>query len=121
MDEKDKDRIAAEIAADYRTTIRETAAAELRNQPGRPSSTEFKSIGLAYFLWLGFGTFGAHRFYLGYPFGAAGMLMLTIFTGVFSLQPSLSTFGHLLGVALMVWWLADAFLIPRLLPAAPDY
>jgi hypothetical protein len=43
------------------------------------------------------------------------MLVLGIFAGVFSLLPLLFVFGYVLGVALMVWWLADAFLIPRMI------
>ena len=113
MEQSEKDRIAAEIAADYRNTIRETAEAERRNRPGRPLGD--KSMGLAYFFWFGFGGLGAHRFYLGYPLSGAGMLILGIFAGVFSLLPFLFVFGYLLGAALMVWWLADAFLIPRMI------
>jgi TM2 domain-containing membrane protein YozV len=113
MDQNEKDRIAAEIAADYRNTIRETADTERRIRSGIAGE---KSLGLAYFFWFGFGGLGVHRFYLGYPLSGAGMLFLAIFAAMFSLLPFLSIFGYLLGVALMVWWLADAFLIPRLIP-----
>jgi TM2 domain-containing membrane protein YozV len=114
MEQSEKDRIAAEIAADYRNTIRETAEAERRNRSASPTGE--KSMGLAYFFWFSFGGLGAHRFYLGYPLSGAGMLILGIFAGMFSLLPFLFVFGYLLGVALMVWWLADAFLIPRMIP-----
>jgi TM2 domain-containing membrane protein YozV len=120
MEQSERDRIAADLAAEYRSTIRETAAAERRDRSRGAHSNEIKSIGLAFFLWFSFGTLGAHRFYLGRPLSAACMLVLTIFAGVFSLQPERMQLGFLLGAALGVWWLVDAFLIPRLLPGPPD-
>ncbi len=47
MDQKTKDRIAAEIAAEYRATIRQTAEAERSNRRDRPRAP--KSIRRAYF------------------------------------------------------------------------
>lgn len=59
-------------------------------------------------LWFFLGGFGAHRFYLGRTGSAVGMLLLTIF-GVL-------TAYFLIGIALLlavgIWWILDAFLIP---------
>jgi TM2 domain-containing membrane protein YozV len=109
MEQNERDRIAAELAVEYRDMIRDSAAAEQLNRPGGG-----RSMGLAYFFWFSFGTFGAHRFYLGRPLSGAGMLVLGIFAALLSLQ-SLLIFGSLLGGALAVWWLIDAFLIPGML------
>jgi len=57
-----------------------------------------KSKGIAYLLWLVFGMFGAHRFYLGRKGSAIAQLILT-----------LTVFGTLVSFP---WWLVDAFLIP---------
>jgi TM2 domain-containing membrane protein YozV len=67
-----------------------------------------KSTLIAYLLWWFLGYFGAHRFYLGRTGSAIAMLLLTlisfagliIFIGIFGL------------LAVGVWWLVDAFLIP---------
>ena len=115
MEPGEKERIAAELAAEYRSTIRETAAAEQRARSGGGYAATSKSLGLAYFFWFSFGTLGAHRFYLGRPLSAAGMLILAIFTTMFSVLPLPAQFGLPLGGALGLWWLADAFLIPRMI------
>ncbi len=121
MDQKTKDPMAAETAAEYRATIRETAEAERSNRSGQGRPRAAKSMRLAYFFWFLLGGFGLHRFYLGYPLSGAGMLVLALFNGMFWLLPLPAILGYGLGVALTVWWLADAFLIPGLAPDAPHY
>lgn len=59
-----------------------------------------KSVAGAYVLWLFLGLLGAHRFYLGRTGSAVIMFLL-----------SLSVVGLVLTV---VWFVVDAFLIPRL-------
>lgn len=56
-----------------------------------------KRTGVAYAFWLVLGWLGAHRFYLERP--ATGLLML------------------LTGGGLLVWWVADAWRIPRMVRA----
>jgi TM2 domain-containing membrane protein YozV len=122
MDQRDKDRIAAEIAADYRQTIRETAAEDARNQRSRYRATDStKSIGVAYVLWFFAGGIGAHRFYLGYIASGVGMLLLSVFAVILGILPFLFVFSWPLLAVLTIWWLIDAFLIPRMLPDGPAY
>lgn len=67
-----------------------------------------KSTGATYLLWFFLGTFGAHRFYLGRISSGVGMLMLAL----------LGWLPLFLGwVALGIWWLIDAFLIPDIIRA----
>lgn len=77
---------------------------------------EKKSAGIAYFLWLLFGTFGGHRYYIGRVESAAAMtgiavvsLLLLFVAGESSALLLLGMFGY--GVV-GVWALIDAFLIP---------
>lgn len=64
-----------------------------------------KSVGAAYILWFVLGYFGAHRFYLGHvnsglaQFALFALGWIPVFTGWF---------------VLAIWWLVDAFVIPRL-------
>lgn len=118
MDQKEKDRITAEIAADYRQTIRETAASEARNQSMRTKATGSKSAGVAYVLWFFVGGLGAHRFYLGAIASGAAMLVLSVCGVIFSMLPALFVFSLPLLALLSIWWLIDAFLIPRMLETA---
>ena len=73
-----------------------------------------KSVLVAYLLWFFFGALGAHRFYLKRT--GSGLIMLVIFiaTAVFSVV-GLGFFG---AIALAIWILVDAFLIPGI---ARDY
>lgn len=70
-----------------------------------------KSTGAAYLLWLFLGGFGAHRFYLGQTgTGAAQLILfllgwLTLIIGI----------GLFLLIAVGIWALVDAFLIPGLI------
>jgi TM2 domain-containing membrane protein YozV len=122
MDQRDKDRIAAEIAAEYRQTIRDTAAGDVRAQRTRFKATNStKSVGVAYVLWFFGGTLGAHRFYLGYIASGTAMLVLTVFAVVIAMLPFLMVFSLPLLAVLAIWWLIDAFLIPRMLPDGPAY
>ncbi|SER12793.1 TM2 domain-containing protein [Sphingobium sp. YR768] len=72
-----------------------------------------KSTGVAYLLWLFLGSFGGHRFYLGQTGTAITQLLLliigwtTIIVGV----------GIFMLIALGIWVLVDAFLIPGMVRA----
>ena len=122
MDQKEKDRIAAEIAAEYRQTVRETADNETRNRGVRNRTPGYaKSIGVAYFLWFFGGTLGIHRFYLGNTASGAAMFMLTACVVIFSVMPAMFVFSLPLMALLGFWWLFDAFLIPRMFEETPTY
>ncbi|MDR6225773.1 TM2 domain-containing protein [Desmospora profundinema] len=91
------------------------------NQPpasGREPATAEESrrerTMVAYVLWLFLGVFGAHRFYLGrwvtgLVMAAAGMITLTV--GILTYLVTGSPLSALL--PLFLWWLLDAFLMPR--------
>ncbi len=65
-----------------------------------------KSTGASYLLWFFLGGFGAHRFYLGRMPTAAGQLALLL----------LGWIPLFLGwIALGIWLLVDAFLIPGMI------
>jgi len=67
-----------------------------------------KSALIAYLLWWFLGGFGAHRFYLGRTGSAVAMLVITLVSMVLVLVAV-----GLLGIlAIGIWWLIDAFLIP---------
>jgi TM2 domain-containing membrane protein YozV len=72
-----------------------------------------KSTGVAYLLWFFLGSFGGHRFYLGQTGTAITQLLLliigwtTIIVGV----------GIFMLIALGIWVLIDAFLIPGMVRA----
>jgi TM2 domain-containing membrane protein YozV len=117
MAEKTKEEIAEELRAEYRAAIKRTAEEEdtLRRQGTfRPGGK--KSMGIAYLFWFLLGGFGLHRFYLGRPLSGAAMLALMIAGVVLSFQPLLVIFSIVPGAALFVWWLLDAFLIPKMVP-----
>ena len=58
-----------------------------------------KSTPIAYVFWVFLGLFGGHRFYLGEPVTGFAQLICTI---------------SILGIPVtVIWWLIDAFLIPR--------
>ena len=67
-----------------------------------------KSAGISYVLWFFVGGLGGHRFYLGYTGSAVGMLVLAIA----SILLSVVGIGLLGLIALGIWVLVDAFLIP---------
>jgi TM2 domain-containing membrane protein YozV len=67
-----------------------------------------KSALIAYLFWFFLGAIGAHRFYLGRV--GSGLIMFTLFVASFVLMVVL--IGLLGFLALGVWWLIDAFLIP---------
>lgn len=78
---------AAMMSAQKMLETRPTLSSALK-----PSPKASKDIGVAYFLWLFLGIFGAHRIYLGDNVG--GLLQLITMGGAGS------------------WWLLDIFLIP---------
>lgn len=67
-----------------------------------------KSTGLAYVLWFFLGWIGVHRFYLGRTGSGIALLVLSICSVFFSFV----VVGVIGFVAILVWLLADAFLIP---------
>ena len=67
-----------------------------------------KSMGLSYLLWFLLGGLGGHRFYLGKTVSAIGMITLLIFGGLLSAVG----IGLFFLIALGIWVLVDAFLIP---------
>ncbi|MCC2976229.1 NINE protein [Sphingomonas sp. PL-96] len=68
-----------------------------------------KSVAITYAFWLCLGAFGAHRFYAEKRRSAVGQLLLTI---ACIAVPDVNI-GAALLAAVMLWLLADAFLIPR--------
>ncbi|MEY3230793.1 MAG: TM2 domain-containing protein [Phycisphaerales bacterium] len=69
-----------------------------------------KSLLVAYLLWWFLGWAGAHRFYLGRTGSAIVMLMVFVISSVLLLI-MIGWFGY---VALGLWWLVDALLIPSI-------
>lgn len=72
-----------------------------------------KSTGIAYLLWFFLAGFAAHRFYLGKTGSAIAMLLL--FWGGVLL--TVIGIGLLMMLAVGVWWIVDAFLIPGIIEA----
>jgi len=70
-----------------------------------------KSTLIAYLLWWFLGYFGAHRFYLGHTGSAIAMLIITLI----SLAGTLILIGFVGLIAIGIWWLVDAFLIPGII------
>lgn len=69
-----------------------------------------KSVGVAYLLWFFLGGFGAHRFYLGQTGTALAMLILFVLGWL-----TIVVFvGTILLIAVGIWMIVDAFLIPGL-------
>jgi TM2 domain-containing membrane protein YozV len=67
-----------------------------------------KSALVAYLLWWFLGYFGAHRFYLGAT--VSGVIMLVLF--LVSLCLTLAYVGLIGILAVAIWWIVDAILIP---------
>ncbi|HVY99586.1 MAG TPA: TM2 domain-containing protein [Dongiaceae bacterium] len=119
MDQRTKDQITAELRAEYRETIKRTAAEDKLAQRTR-YNTAPKSMGVAYMLWLFFGTLGGHRFYLGRISSAAVMAALsltgTVITFALLAHNPPSFVGALFTIPAFIWWLIDAFQIPKMVP-----
>lgn len=81
-----------------------------------PSSTNGKSLGVAYALWFFLGGFGAHRFYAGRTGSAIGMTALT----VGSFITSFILIGFVGFAALAAWWIFDAIKMQDLLEPTPQ-
>jgi TM2 domain-containing membrane protein YozV len=119
MDQKTKEQITAELRAEYRETIKRTAAEEKVSQRTRYNAAP-KSMGVAYMLWFFFGTLGGHRFYLGRIASAAIMAAMsltgTVITFALLAHDPPSFVGALFTLPAWIWWLVDAFLIPKMVP-----
>jgi VIT1/CCC1 family predicted Fe2+/Mn2+ transporter len=119
MDQQSKDQIAAKLRMEYRETIKRTAAEEQNAQRTR-YRTGAKSMGVAYMLWFFFGTLGGHRFYLGRIASAAAMAALgitgTVITIVMLARSEPSPVGLAFTLPVWIWWLVDAFQIPKMIP-----
>jgi TM2 domain-containing membrane protein YozV len=74
-------------------------------------SNDKKSTFVAYLLWFFLGGFGAHRFYLGKTKGAVAQLLLLIIGWV----TAVIFIGFALLIALGIWLIVDAFLIPGMI------
>ncbi len=70
-----------------------------------------KSTGAAYVIWFFFGILGGHRFYLGRNGSACVMLVLWLIGWVTFLIP---------WIAIGIWCLVDAFLIPGMIQEHQD-
>lgn len=79
-------------------------------------ANEAKSIGAAYLLWFFLGGVGAHRFYLGQK--TTGLVMLVLLIVGIITTPIMV--GSVLLMALGIWVLVDAFLIPGLVQKQKD-
>jgi TM2 domain-containing membrane protein YozV len=71
-------------------------------------TNEAKSMGASYLLWLFLGGLGGHRFYLGRSGSAVAMVVLTV-VGFVLLPVGV---GAVPLIAVGIWALVDAFLIP---------
>lgn len=69
-----------------------------------------KSVGVAYLLWFFTGVFGGHRFYLKKNGSAIGLLALTICSYLLIIV----LVGFIGLIAVTIWLLVDAFLIPSM-------
>lgn len=67
-----------------------------------------KSVGAAYLLWFFLGSLGGHRFYTGRTGSAIAMLALAVLGFAFSV----AGVGFALLLAVAIWAIVDAFLIP---------
>ncbi|MFN7389433.1 TM2 domain-containing protein [Brevundimonas sp.] len=74
-----------------------------------------RTVLIGYVLWLFLGSVGAHRFYVGRWKSGLGMAAAGFVTWILTslLVPSV-------GVPMMIWWIVDAFLIPRWIRVANE-
>ena len=79
-----------------------------------------KNAVLAYVLWFFFGALGAHRYYVGLV--KSGLLFLagTLVAVALSVVniPATTIIGIVLGAILFIFWVIDAFKLPKLVAAA---
>jgi TM2 domain-containing membrane protein YozV len=114
MEQKAKDAIAAELAAEYRSTIRRSAT-EAKEPRSRDYTADGRSMSVAYLLWFLLGYFGAHRFYLGRYRSGCFMAMLSFLGMILAFV----LVGFVFLIPVSIWWIADAFLIPGMMANRP--
>lgn len=118
MDQKSKDEIAAELAAEYRSALRQTAAEQETRHRNEDYRAGGRSLRTAYFFWFLLGGFGAHRLYLKRLRTGAIMGTLGICSAALSISaPMMEDLA--LGLPLLAWWIVDGFLIPGMMEDKP--
>jgi len=104
----------AAFLAEERARLRQATPGEDRpaGAGAGPVFVHAKSLGTAYLLWFFLGGLSAHRFYLGSPVSAAIQLSLTPLG--YGLLIGKSPAGFFILLAVWLWILSDAFVIPSL-------
>ena len=119
MVEKSKAELIEELRTEYRGAIKRTADEE-RTSQRRRTATGPKSMGVAYMLWFSVGSLGGHRFYLGRVASGAVMAAVsltgTVITFALLVHNPPSLAGAAFTIPAWVWWLIDAFRIPKMTP-----
>jgi len=79
-----------------------------------------KNLVLAYVLWFFFGAIGAHRFYVGHALKGLYFLIATAIAVALSVVniPATVIAGAIIGAGILVFWIIDAFKLPKLVEAA---
>jgi len=117
MDQKTKEEITAELTAEYRATVQRTAERE-KAERRAGYGPKPKSVKVAFMFWFALGGFGAHRFYLGHIRSGCAMLVLGVLASAsYAIESEVTAL--LIAAIDLVWWLADAFLIPGLITDDP--
>jgi TM2 domain-containing membrane protein YozV len=78
-----------------------------------------KNLVLAYVLWFFLGALGVHRFYVGHTLKGLYFLIATIIAVTLSAFALPVTFiiGGIIGAGILVFWIIDAFKLPKFVAA----